>query len=88
MSRGSCHCGATWRQRGNATGHCAACHRTFHGERAFARHFRHTGDAPPECIDPTFHPDYWPDGEGVWHVGPRMDDASKARLEGRGKHEG
>lgn len=35
---GTCGCGAWWQQRGNATGHCAGCHRTFSSLRAFDAH--------------------------------------------------
>jgi hypothetical protein len=35
-SYGSCQCGASW--TGYETCHCAGCHQTFLGERAFATH--------------------------------------------------
>jgi DNA (cytosine-5)-methyltransferase 1 len=34
----ACNCGAVWRQRGNLTGHCTACHQTFQGIELFDRH--------------------------------------------------
>lgn len=43
----SCRCGATWKQIGNATGHCAGCHRTFSSLAAFDAHFRGIS-----CLDP------------------------------------
>lgn len=33
-------CGKTWKQRGNTTGHCAACHETFEGLGLFDAHQR------------------------------------------------
>ena len=43
----SCHCGATWKQVGNQTGHCSGCHRTFASLAAFDAHFRGVS-----CVDP------------------------------------
>lgn len=31
-------CGKTWKQRGNITGHCAACHETYESSSLFDAH--------------------------------------------------
>lgn len=38
--KASCHCGAWWVQRGNQTGHCGGCHKTFSSLAAFDAHRR------------------------------------------------
>lgn len=43
-------CGVIWRQAGNETGHCSACHRTFGGRVAFARH-QVTRGGRSFCVD-------------------------------------
>lgn len=45
-------CGRSWVQRGNVTGHCAACHETFEGERLFDRHQHLTAQGKVQCSDP------------------------------------
>jgi hypothetical protein len=44
-------CGTRWVQVGNRTGHCAACHRTFSGLRAFDDH-QSIRDGKNVCTDP------------------------------------
>ena len=83
----SCACGARWVQHGNASGHCAGCHRTFYGVEAFDRH-QHTGeDGRPVCSDPATAPPtkagsvFWADHEGQWHFGEFVAaDAYRARI--------
>jgi uncharacterized C2H2 Zn-finger protein len=57
-------CGTTWRQSGNRTGHCSACHRTFTSAGAFDRH-RRDSDTGRTCIDPG---PAWTGTEGAGHV--------------------
>lgn len=45
-------CGRSWRQRGNRTGHCAACHETFEGEALFDAHRRDSAEGQRICLDP------------------------------------
>lgn len=45
-------CGKGWKQRGNRTGHCAACHETFEGMSVFAAHRRQNEDGTAFCINP------------------------------------
>ncbi|PPF56068.1 hypothetical protein C5B94_03875 [Clavibacter michiganensis] len=45
-------CGKSWRQRGNRTGHCAACHETFEGITAFDAHQAQQPDGSVKCRDP------------------------------------
>ena len=68
-------CGRTWRQKGNASGHCATCHETFYGITAFDAHLSRGDDGRPICR----HPDtitkpgpWWRDDDGQWHLGKRM----------------
>lgn len=50
-----CHkCNVIWRQSGNRTGHCSACHRTFDGVEAFDRH-QTTHNGVVTCHDPLAH---------------------------------
>lgn len=44
-------CGTTWDQRGNQTGHCSGCSRTFASLRAFDAHQR-IRDGESVCLDP------------------------------------
>ena len=46
-----CSCGTRWRQVGNQTGHCSACHLTFGGLDAFDRH-RQDVAGRRVCLDP------------------------------------
>lgn len=69
-------CGQCWVQRGNASGHCAACHVTFYGEAAFDAHQVRDPDMnAPIYIDPMERavnaecPGYFLDAEGQWHFG-------------------
>lgn len=43
-------CGTSWHQRGDRTGHCSSCHRTFASLDAFDRHQRVDGRLT--CLDP------------------------------------
>jgi hypothetical protein len=45
-------CGKGWKQRGNRTGHCAACHETFEGLSVFAAHRRQNEDGTAICLQP------------------------------------
>lgn len=45
-------CGKTWNQRGNRTGHCAACHETFEGISLFDWHQELQADGRVKCRDP------------------------------------
>lgn len=45
-------CGKTWRQRGNRTGHCSACHETFEGESLFDAHRVTLDDGTRGCREP------------------------------------
>jgi hypothetical protein len=45
----ACNCGAVWRQRGNLTGHCTACHQTFQGIELFDRHQSTDADGRTHC---------------------------------------
>lgn len=44
-------CGVRWRQWGNATSHCAGCHRTFTSTRGFELHRINIGGRRG-CADP------------------------------------
>lgn len=44
-------CGKSWVQRGNATSHCAGCHRTFTSTQGFDTHRIDTADGR-FCTDP------------------------------------
>ena len=66
-------CGTRWTQRGNSTGHCAGCHRTFATSSLFDRH--RTGPWEDRlCLDPATEELGTPkrplnvvqDSEGVW----------------------
>lgn len=46
-------CGITWVQRGNQSGHCAACHRTFGSLTAFDAHQSINDDGHNVCADPS-----------------------------------
>lgn len=43
--------GCRWNQRGNQTGHCSQCHRTFDSLEAFDRH-QTNNDKGMTCHDP------------------------------------
>ena len=82
-------CRTEWRQRGNATGHCSGCHRTFHGLSAFDGHFTRDRSGGPVCNDPASlrRPDgsaqaWWVDSSGHWYKGARMTDAARERVSG------
>lgn len=45
-------CGKTWKQRGNRTGHCGACHETFEGLSLFDAHQSLNPDGRVICADP------------------------------------
>lgn len=45
-------CEKTWQQRGNRTGHCAACHETFEGLAVFDAHRRLNDTGTRICTDP------------------------------------
>ena len=45
-------CGKSWKQRGNRTGHCAACHETFEGLALFDFHQRRNPDGGVRCVYP------------------------------------
>ena len=75
-------CGKTWRQRGNRTGHCSACHETFEGEKLFDAHRVTLDDETRGCADPRSME--W-QGEplrvenGTWR-GPRMSAEARERY--------
>lgn len=46
----TCHCGARWKQIGNATGHCAGCHNTFSSLAAFDAHFSGVSHLDPALV--------------------------------------
>ncbi|WP_443673898.1 FDXHR family putative zinc-binding protein [Leucobacter chromiisoli] len=46
-------CGKTWRQRGNRTGHCGACHETFEGETVFDAHRITDKQGNRVCLPPS-----------------------------------
>ena len=52
----SCGQGHRWIQRGDSTGHCSKCHRTFGGVTGFDMHLGVMGDGPGgrrgPCKDP------------------------------------
>lgn len=74
-------CGATWKQRGNGTGPCSACHRTFEGLALFDWHQTLGDDGRVICRDPA-NPKWASKGlrlvEGTWR-GPEW---AKAAFEG------
>jgi len=45
-------CGKSWKQRGNRTGHCGACHETFEGIALFDAHQRQSPDGGVICRNP------------------------------------
>ena len=45
-------CGKSWQQRGNRTGHCAACHEAFEGLALFDAHQSFGPDGSVVCADP------------------------------------
>jgi len=45
-------CGKTWKQRGNRTGHCAACHETFEGLSLFDWHQTLSDEGKVLCRNP------------------------------------
>ena len=72
----------------NSTGQCSACMEVFYGENAFDSHRRGDG-SDRHCVDPANPPlrkdgkpeQWWMDEKGRWHVGQRMDDEARARLQ-------
>lgn len=44
-------CGCRWHQKGNQSGHCSQCHRTFSSEFAFDKH-QTINDGIVTCRDP------------------------------------
>lgn len=58
----SCKCGARWRQRGNRTGHCSACHQTFEGLAVFDSHQRESAEGKTVCLPP----------DRIWFKGKRL----------------
>jgi hypothetical protein len=68
-----CPKGHVWKQRGNRTGHCSKCHRTFEGIKLFDAHQR-TINGVTHCLNPN---DMTVAGEAIFLVegswrGPRM----------------
>lgn len=75
-------CGKTWRQRGNRTGHCSACHETFEGLSLFDAHRVSYDDGSRGCLDPaemTFSGQTPTLENGSWR-GPKMPDSVKAKY--------
>lgn len=71
-------CGKSWRQRGNRTGHCAACHETFEGLALFDAHQLISRDGKPVCRDPrrmTYRGEPLRLVEGTWR-GPSMPEGT------------
>lgn len=67
-------CGKTWRQKGNRTGHCAACHETFEGLALFTAHQRVSADGSVVCLKAasmTWRGERLRLVEGTWR-GPEM----------------
>lgn len=65
---------------GASGGHCAKCCLSFRGGAAFDRHMLRAEDGsyihqdPASAVTATGKPlDYWLDGKGLWHLGPRDD---------------
>ena len=50
-SHGACR--KSWKQRGNKTGHCGACHETFEGLSLFDAHQRTAADGSTICAYPS-----------------------------------
>lgn len=46
-------CGKSWKQRGNRTGHCSACHETFEGIAIFDAHQRIGENGRATCLHPS-----------------------------------
>ena len=88
-----CNCDVKYTVGNNTLGHCAQCHQTFMGERAFDRHQMHDrADGRPTCIDPAADPrekpgKWWMDDRGRWHEGPRMTEAQREALRVRAEAE-
>jgi hypothetical protein len=61
-------CDVRWHQRGNQTGHCSGCHRTFQGVSTFDAHQRLV-DGRSVCLDPQ---DILTGGNGVHAGEPRF----------------
>jgi hypothetical protein len=86
MKTPTCRCGTSWHQRGDATAHCASCHRTFTSTHGFDSHRRDGEGGTRVCVDPnamhrrdgspmfTLRPD--PIGAPVWE----HHSAAAARL--------
>lgn len=81
----ACMAGCVWRQAGNITGHCAACHNTFAGLDLFDRHQRINDNGTVTCLEPAGMVykgvELELDSDGTWR-GPRMDTATKVKRFG------
>ena len=70
-------CGRSWVQVGDRSGHCAGCHDTFCGSRAFDDHRRDGA-----CLDPAELGGLWRrDENGQWRNSPVMSDEDRERLQ-------
>ena len=90
----ACAQGHVWRQSGNRTGHCSACHRTFDSGDAFDAHQR-ISDGVVTCLNPSTathqdgravfevraagDPDKPDFGTRYWRIA--LTDAERQRLE-------
>lgn len=80
-----CGRGHVWKQRGNRTGHCGQCHRTFEGITVFDAHQRIT-DEGVVCLEPAtvmVHGHFLREEAGSWR-GPKMDEDALARRKSAG----
>lgn len=78
-------CGKTWKQRGNRTGHCSACHETFEGETVFDAHRITDAAGNRVCLDPgdvKYAGHLLRLENGTWR-GPRMSDEARERYRSR-----
>lgn len=78
-------CGATWKQRGNQTSHCAGCHHTFEGLTVFDTHRTTTENGNRTCLPPekiTIQGRPLEKVNGTWRVAytPEEKAATAARL--------
>jgi len=67
-------CGKSWKQRGNRTGHCGACHETFEGLSLFDAHQSVSSDGRLICAHPgsmTYRGEPLRLVDGTWR-GPRL----------------
>jgi hypothetical protein len=71
-------CGKSWKQRGNRTGHCSACHHTFEGITLFDMHRRGGVCADPAVMTVGGLPLVFDGthGDGAWSADPSILNAA------------